>query len=615
MRGGEKQQRPFANGILNALLPCSEGQDQQLNALRATACEILTRRVVYQLLRSESDSSQRNGTFLCLSKRFSYVDGEGDVTLPTSTLESAVDQQSVTVLSSPEAQACVEAIWTGTLVQSYSARENGNHNHVHFLPYRSAGQGSFSEHFDPKRLAVPRTLYAFSLITWIVFLAVYSLATLEYTGLDAFEITLWVMLAGYILEDVVRWWKVRGLEALSIWLIVDVLQDALAIAAFSVRVVSFIYEDPDHTAKYQRLAFQLLACLAPFLWMQLLKAFDCVPFFGNILNSLVRMLRETGIFLVLLLLIGIGFGQALFSLDAADGHRVENSGSVVVDTLLSGLLGGGLTFDAVDEAFGRPFGKILLYAYSFVQIMLLSNILIALLSQAYQDVVDCAEDQFSAYFATKAVGLIRAPDQFVYPAPFNLLEAFFIAPLEYVLPSKAYTRLNTVVQTVIFSGPLAIIALYESQVYSNGNGSTQPSSLRLEMLDAYESPTRAIAVAIGQDSNATSEDPNDDDGSGDSDAFVIAKVPFKKLIASFPDIKGGSDDDSDQDPTTGEVVKSSGGNEDAGTANNAKSESEDSSSSALLLQQLLSEIKGLRAKVESLKGKEGESKDIKQENA
>lgn len=196
-----------------------------------------------------------------------------------------MDQQSVTFLSSPEAQSCVEAIWTGSLVQSYVS---GRHDHVHFLPYRATGQGSFAEHFDPKRLAVPRTLYAFGLITWIIFLAVYSLATLEYTGLDGFEIALWIMLAGYILEDIVRWWKVRGLEALSIWLIVDLLQDSLAVAAFAVRVVSFIYEDPDHTAKYQRLAFQLLACLAPFLWMQLLKAFDCVPFFGNILNSLVR---------------------------------------------------------------------------------------------------------------------------------------------------------------------------------------------------------------------------------------------------------------------------------------------------------------------------------------
>lgn len=262
-----------------------DDKDQQLNALRATACEIVARRVTYQLLRSESLSSRRDGTYLCLSKRFSYIDADGDVTLPTSALESAVDQESVHFLSSPEAQACVEAIWTGRLVQSYAS---GSHDHVHFVPYKGADSGSFLAHFEPTRLAVPRTLYSLSLFTWMMLLVVYSLATRQYTGLDIWEIILWVMLAGYILEDVVRWWKMRGLEALSIWLVVDVLQDGLAIASFSVRVISFIYEDPDHTAKYQLLAFRLLACLAPFLWIQLLKAFDCVPFFGNIMNSLIR---------------------------------------------------------------------------------------------------------------------------------------------------------------------------------------------------------------------------------------------------------------------------------------------------------------------------------------
>jgi hypothetical protein len=45
-------------------------------------------------------------------------------------------------------------------------------------------------------------------------------------------------------------------------------------------------------------------------------------------------------------------------------------------------------------------------------------------------VIDDAEAQYLAFFASKTVGMIRAPDSYVYPAPFNLIEAFFIAPLE-----------------------------------------------------------------------------------------------------------------------------------------------------------------------------------------
>ena len=45
-------------------------------------------------------------------------------------------------------------------------------------------------------------------------------------------------------------------------------------------------------------------------------------------------------------------------------------------------------------------------------------------------VVDDAEAQYLAYFAGKTVGMIRAPDAYVYPAPFNLIEIVFVAPLE-----------------------------------------------------------------------------------------------------------------------------------------------------------------------------------------
>jgi hypothetical protein len=49
-----------------------------------------------------------------------------------------------------------------------------------------------------------------------------------------------------------------------------------------------------------------------------------------------------------------------------------------------------------------------------------------------RQVVDDAEAEYLAFFAGKAVAMIRAPDVYVYPAPFNLVEIFFVAPLELV---------------------------------------------------------------------------------------------------------------------------------------------------------------------------------------
>lgn len=37
--------------------------------------------------------------------------------------------------------------------------------------------------------------------------------------------------------------------------------------------------------------------------------------------------------------------------------------------------------------------------------------------------------------------MVRAPDAYVYPAPFNLVETFFVAPLEFVHSGVPPTRL------------------------------------------------------------------------------------------------------------------------------------------------------------------------------
>ena len=56
-------------------------------------------------------------------------------------------------------------------------------------------------------------------------------------------------------------------------------------------------------------------------------------------------------------------------------------------------------------------------------------------------VIDDAEAEYLSFFASKTVAMIRAPDTYVYPAPFNLVEIFFVAPLESVHSRVPLTRL------------------------------------------------------------------------------------------------------------------------------------------------------------------------------
>lgn len=81
-------------------------------------------------------------------------------------------------------------------------------------------------------------------------------------------------------------------------------------------------------------------------------------------------------------------------------------------------------------------------------VIVLLNVLISLFSSAYSEVricfsncdalsrpfflqiIDNAEAQYLAFFAGKTIGMIRAPDSYVFPAPFNVVETFLVAPFE-----------------------------------------------------------------------------------------------------------------------------------------------------------------------------------------
>ena len=59
---------------------------------------------------------------------------------------------------------------------------------------------------------------------------------------------------------------------------------------------------------------------------------------------------------------------------------------------------------------------------------------------------------------------VRAPDENVFIAPFNLLEMFLlILPLEWWVPRKRYQRINDYVMGVIYSPLLLVTAAFETR--------------------------------------------------------------------------------------------------------------------------------------------------------
>jgi len=158
----------------------------------------------------------------------------------------------------------------------------------------------------------------------------------------------------------------------------------------------------------------------------------------------------------------------------------------------------------------------------------LLNVLISLFSSAYSDVVDDAEAQYLAFFASKTISMIRAPDSYVYPAPFNLVEAFLVAPLEFFpvirLNEKHYAKLNRYVMGFIFLIPLAMIAFSEL-TFDKRKHTWMENWFTGNDEGEQDSPANRNPVV---------DDPN-------CVGLQISRVPFEELIKVFPNTAQSSE--------------------------------------------------------------------------
>lgn len=483
----------------------SNPSDYDENLARAVACEVLARKVVH--------SMPEERIYAVMSGRFRFTEWNGDGSALSSALETAIDQHCTIFLSSSESQTVINSLWRGDWIQ-----QNNEQNDIDYVPYRPE-RHSFLDHLDPSRLSVPRYQNWFRIILWLFFLFVYSQAVRQPTEMtldprhpfDEWEIILYGMALAYSFEDIDKIFATLRFftwRAFSFWLMVSVITDALLITAFTLRIVGIALADEDTAAQFKLESFQVLSCIAPLIWMRLITVFDGFKYIGTMQICVARMLRESGIFFVLLAIVGIGFAQSMYAIDAADGHT--DRANLIINNLIQGLLGSP-DFSGASNAWALW----IYYFWNVFTTILLLNILISLFSSAYDDVTDDASAHFLAFFAGKTVSMIRAPDKYVYPAPFNLIETFFVAPFEWLMSKKRYAKYNRIVMTTVFLIPLIVIALVESQLDVRAS---------LIIRNLYDH------VDEGEEEDPKNQDPETDH----EDGMEISRVPFKELVKEFP---------------------------------------------------------------------------------
>ncbi|KAL2008226.1 hypothetical protein VTN00DRAFT_8208 [Thermoascus crustaceus] len=424
--------------------------DSDLHDCRALACEVIAKRII------ETEEDQEYLLQQALLKRYSIF-RNGEESEPANVVERAVDLHALRVIGSSGYQKCIKYLWHGWLCQDDKDPTN-------FIEYKDKANPSYWAHVNPDRMRVPVYQNVCQIFFSLLYLALYTAAinTVNPSGnLDITEGVLYTMTLGFMCDELNKFRKV-GRYYFSFWNAFNSTLYALLTISFVLRMIALTHspdEDDLSRRKINELSYNFLAFSAPMFWMRLMLYLDTFRFFGVMLVVLKVMMKESLIFFALLFFVLVGFLQAFIGLNQAN-LDVPVTGSII-QGMLDAILQSPEFGDFQDFAF--PFGIILYYIFTFLIMVLLLNILIALYNSAYTDIADNAVDEYMALFAAKTMQFVRAPDENVFIPPLNLIEIIFlILPFEWWLRTSYYERLNNYIMGILYSPLLLLIAFVET---------------------------------------------------------------------------------------------------------------------------------------------------------
>lgn len=418
--------------------------DTNLYNLRAIAAQTLAAIVI------ESIHDDEYLFLAMLCHRFTICVNEVD-SAPVNVMELAVDTHCTTVIGSSGYQRCIKWLWRGWIIQS----EDDPYS---YKLYSGASSQKIATHFNPARVKTP--LYQnmleimFSFIYLILFTIVLNTHDKLTDNIDGFEILFYLFTLGLICDEIIKFYHV-GYYYLGFWNVFNDVMYVILVVAIGFRLVSLSHSG-DLQNKYDEASFRILSLAAPFMWSRLLLYLDAQQFVGAMIVVIKTMMKESILFFVLLFVIIIGFLQGFLGLDAADGKSEATKEILIV--LIKSVIGSSSFKDVAKLV--PPYASILYYVYSFVLSVILMNILVALYSTAYSNIVENATDEYFALVAQKTLRYIRAPDQDLYVPPLNLIE-LLLTPLTVWIPHKHAKTLNYFIMLVIYSPVLVYITIDE----------------------------------------------------------------------------------------------------------------------------------------------------------
>lgn len=403
------------------------------------------------LIEKEKDDKYLFISMLCHRYCINLNDEDSE---PENALELAVDTHSM-IISTDGYQRCIKWLWVGWIVQS---RDDPSE----YVLFNGKANTGFWSHFDPARIQTPLYQNVLEICSAVIFLLIYTFVSNVDsipTSLNLPEIILFLFTLGFAFDEVQEFYHLGSSYIQFSRAFNDILY-AIIFISFVFRAMSISAVEISHSEFYNITSQRFLAVAAPFMWIRMFFFCDLYQFFGVIIVVINTMMKESLIFFFMLSVVIVGFLQAFIGLDQADGKR--DLTYLIITNMLQTVLSGP-DFSSI-ERFAYPYGSVLYYIYNFLVAVILLNILIALFSQAYSEVISNANNEYLHQYSTRVLKYIRAPDAKIFVPPLNLIEIFCLdLPLYCWMNQDSFDKICNRILLLLYSPILCIIASYESR--------------------------------------------------------------------------------------------------------------------------------------------------------
>ncbi|RMY88836.1 hypothetical protein D0861_04578 [Hortaea werneckii] len=462
-----------------------QAHHQTVNITRANVCELIASRV---LRRFDEDHEGREGLLkvanvlvagfepfqgaprqvlqdtrnpLHWSVRWKLARPEYNNML--TALEVAIVSEAKSFLASSACQRIVDNVYRGRIIYTPTS-------FIDILPdhYKNRGISLYDPRKAPLlnqyRLIVPRTRNWIEVGQFMLLLLLYILTMINkadtigpsHLAFSIYELAFIIYAFGWTLDEIAsileHGWTVH---TENLWSFLDIAFVVIFSAYFSVRMHGLMVND----GEWSKLSLDLLSVAMPVMLPRL--AFCLMP--ENMLFISLRAMMADFTFLTILA--AWCFGGFLIAMrwlsEGADGLVHGHHPMTIAKWMLwiwFGLDGTGVQ-RSVD--FHWFLGPALMITFAFLGNTLFLTILVAMLSNTYQNLAQNATAEIQFRRAVLTFEGVKSDSLFAYRPPFNVLALILLLPMKWCLTPRWFHKVNITAVRILNAPILCLVSLYE----------------------------------------------------------------------------------------------------------------------------------------------------------